>query len=222
MGGPNKNGPMGCPCCAGPRPWDAALRGRGGLRDRLFARLMRGGAAKYNQLLGERKRALFSEIGWGADGLRITGVDPNPAMAPYARESLAAAGLASGNVALLQGVAESLPVADESQDAVICTLVLCSVVSQERALSEARRVLRRGGKLLFMEHVAAPYGSLTRRLQDLWNPAQLWLAECNCNRQTWEALETAGFASLRVERVQATSNPLCALIAPHIAGVAVK
>jgi hypothetical protein len=58
---------MGCPCCAGPRPWDAALRGRGGLRDRLFARLMRGGAAKYNQLLGERKRALFSEIGWGAD-----------------------------------------------------------------------------------------------------------------------------------------------------------
>ena len=58
--------------------------------------------------------------------------------------------------------------------------------------------------------------------QDLWNPAQLWLAECNCNRQTWEAIEAAGFSSLKLERFQATPNPLFALIAPHIAGVAVK
>ncbi|KAI8477253.1 MAG: S-adenosyl-L-methionine-dependent methyltransferase [Monoraphidium minutum] len=233
---------MACPCCG--KPWAAALQGRGGWRDRVFARLMSRGAVRYNQLLGERKQALFGEIGWGEGirdllevglgtganakyyaantALRVTGVDPNPAMASWARQAMADAGLPPENVTVMQGVAEELPVEDESQDAVVCTLVLCSVASPAAALSEAHRVLRPGGKLLFMEHVAAPRGTLVRRLQDLWNPAQLWLAECNCNRQTWEALEAAGFRSLRAERFVATPNPLFALIAPHVAGVAVK
>ena len=58
--------------------------------------------------------------------------------------------------------------------------------------------------------------------QDLWNPAQVWLAECNCNRDTAAAIEGAGFARVELERFQATKNPLFALIAPHIAGFAVK
>ena len=50
---------------------------------------------------------------------------------------------------------ETLPVADESVDAVISTLVLCCVNSQRCALQEVLRVLKPGGRLLFIEHVAA-------------------------------------------------------------------
>ncbi len=55
---------------------------------------------------------------------------------------------------------ETLPVADESIDAVISTLVLCCVNSQQRALQEVLRVLKSGGRLLFIEHVAVPQGRL--------------------------------------------------------------
>ena len=62
--------------------------------------------------------------------------------------------------------AESLPLASSSVDTVVSTLVLCTVPDADAALAEIVRVLRPGGRLLFLEHVHAPEGSALRRWQD--------------------------------------------------------
>jgi ubiquinone/menaquinone biosynthesis C-methylase UbiE len=56
-------------------------------------------------------------------------------------------------VRVLAGVADELPLEDESVDAVVASLVLCSVPDQDRALAELHRALRPGGELRFYEHV---------------------------------------------------------------------
>ena len=56
-------------------------------------------------------------------GMQITGIDPNPAMGPYALEAAQTANLDTTQISLLQGTAEVLPVASQSQDCVVCTLV---------------------------------------------------------------------------------------------------
>jgi ubiquinone/menaquinone biosynthesis C-methylase UbiE len=89
--------------------------------------------------------------------------------------------------------AEALPFADASFDVVVSTLVLCGVDDVERALAEIRRVLTPEGRLLFLEHVRAPEGSSLGRWQDRLNPLWRLFAGCDCNRDTVEAMRTAGF-----------------------------
>lgn len=89
--------------------------------------------------------------------------------------------------------AEALPFDDASFDSVVFTMVFCSVADQPRGLAEVRRVLRPGGRLVFVEHVRPA----TRTLgfaADLVNP--VWHAatgECNVNRDTVAAIPAAGF-----------------------------
>eukprot|EP00877_Chromochloris_zofingiensis_P009851 jgi/Chrzof1/5119/Cz15g12050.t1 len=144
-------------------------------------------------------------------------------MESYARQAMTACGLNPDNLTVLRGVAEELPVDDNSQDVVVSTLVLCSVVDMAQVMSEVLRVLKPGGKFLFMEHVAGAPGTFTRRAQDFWNPAQVVIGDgCNCNRETWSFIEKAGFSSVNLQHFVATSNPLALVIAPHIAGCAIK
>ena len=91
----------------------------------------------------------------GPASLDIIGIDPNDAMPTFALSGPAVDALrtAGHSLRLIHGVAEALPLADGSADAVVCTLTLCSVPEPARALAEARRVLKPGGRLLFLEHV---------------------------------------------------------------------
>lgn len=94
---------------------------------------------------------------------------------------------------LVRGKAEQLPFADNSLDAVISFLVLCSVASQKDVLQEIFRVLKPGGPFLFFEHVLAEDPSV-QRWQNLWNP--LWKrvgCGCNLNRNTYQSIQEAGF-----------------------------
>lgn len=75
----------------------------------------------------------YSELRSAGTPLRLTGIDPNPAMFPYAR------GISSGDVELIQGTAERMPVRSASVDVVVSTLVLCSVSSPKVALEEVQR-----------------------------------------------------------------------------------
>jgi ubiquinone/menaquinone biosynthesis C-methylase UbiE len=144
------------------------------------------------------------------------GLDPNPFTPPYAREAAHASGV---RAELLAGIGEQLPAFDSSVDAVISTLVLCSVEDPSVVLREVIRVLRPGGRFVFIEHVAAPPATRTRRWQKLVSPLWRRLGDgCHPARETWTWIESAGFHQVRYDTFQL---PL-PITGPHIAGVALK
>jgi ubiquinone/menaquinone biosynthesis C-methylase UbiE len=200
---------------------------------RVFAWVVARSEDATNRLLGARKRLLFAalrgtvlEIGPGTGAnlpflpsdVRWIGVEPNPYMHRYLREKAAKLGR---EIKILCCTAEQLDLPDESVDAVIATLVLCSVDDVTRALHEVWRVLKPDGQFVFIEHVAAPRGTMLRRLQELVQPVWSVIADgCHPDRETWVALERAGFRGLQYERFE-LDIPL-KITAPCIAGVAVK
>jgi ubiquinone/menaquinone biosynthesis C-methylase UbiE len=94
--------------------------------------------------------------------------------------------------------AERLPFEDDSFDTVVSTLVLCTVDHPQRAISEIARVLRPGGKLLFLEHVRSESPRLARWQDRLHRPWHAFAAGCNANRPTVDMLRES---PLRVEDV---------------------
>ncbi|MFQ5751116.1 MAG: class I SAM-dependent methyltransferase [bacterium] len=97
-------------------------------------------------------------------------------------------------ISLVMADGQMLPFATNAFDYVIIALVLCSVSSVERVLTEVKRVLRRDGELRLIEHVRSEH-RFNGKLMDLLNP--LWLAlnkqGCNMNRKTESLLEQNGF-----------------------------
>jgi ubiquinone/menaquinone biosynthesis C-methylase UbiE len=204
---------------------------RAGWYKRLFAALMDKSSAQYDGMVADRKRALLGklhgnvlEIGPGT-GPNLTyydhhvhwiGVEPNPAMVPYLEREAVRCGM---KLDIRAGAAEQLPVADESMDAVVSTLVLCSVHDQSRTLHEVLRVLKPGGQFVFIEHVAAPRGTSLRRMQHLVRPVwQLASDGCRPDLETWKSIEQAGFERVHIDHFRLDAW----LAGPHIAGVAVK
>jgi ubiquinone/menaquinone biosynthesis C-methylase UbiE len=95
--------------------------------------------------------------------------------------------------------AEQLPFEDDRFDTVVSTLVLCTVDEPQRAIDEIARVLRPGGKLLFLEHVRAETPRLARWQDRLHRPWHAFAAGCNANRATVDMLRES---PLRVEAVE--------------------
>lgn len=120
---------------------------------------------------------------------------------------------------VLRAPAEELPFEDGSFDTVVSTLVLCGVDDQGRALREARRVLRPGGRLLFIEHVRSDDPELAR-FQDRMNWLNRLMVQCDCNRPTLTAIEAEGFEVSRVEHMSMPKAPK--FVRPLIVGVAVS
>lgn len=115
--------------------------------------------------------------------------------------------------------AERLPYEDESFDTVVVAFVLCTVPHPPRAVAELHRVLRPGGRMLFLEHVRAAEGTLLGRLQDLLElPHRYLAAGCHPNRRTERLLCDSQFELDWVEHgEQPRSLPT---VRPRIAGVA--
>ena len=89
----------------------------------------------------------------------VLAVEPEPYLR---RLALAAARSAPVPVRVVAGTAEALPVPDGAVDAVVASLVLCTVAELDQALAEVGRVLRPGGTLRFYEHVRADDPRLAR------------------------------------------------------------
>nr|WOT19180.1 methyltransferase-like protein 7A-like protein 1 [Echinochloa crus-galli var. crus-galli] len=185
-------------------------------------------AKLFSQLSATGKNILEPGVGTGPNfkyyasdnGVIVTGVDPNKHMEDYARRAAVSAGLPSSCFTFKRGVAEALPADDNSMDVVIGTLVLCSVNNIDMALREIYRVLKPGGLYLFVEHVAAPDGSLLRFVQGAFDPLQQFVADgCHLTRKTGENIRGVGFSSLSLDSVR-LSNAY--IISPHIYGVACK
>ena len=119
---------------------------------------------------------------------------------------------------LLRAPAEDLPFNDGSFDIAVSTLVLCTVDDQRRALHELRRVLRPGGKLLFIEHVRSDDERLAR-WQDRMLPLNIRIAHgCHCNRRTLDGISDAGFEITELGRDMLKHAP--AFVRPLVVGVA--
>src|SRR5262249_1263858 len=150
------------------------------------------------------------------DRLRWIGVEPNPFMYGYLEKEAARLGM---KIDLRNGTAQDLPIPDSSADAVVSTLVLCCVPDQRRSIEEICRVLKPDGKLVFIEHVAAPRGTWLRRWQDWVTPLWSRLGDgCHPNRETWIELERAGFREVTYDRFSAPFP----IVRPQIVGAATK
>lgn len=145
---------------------------------------------------------------------RVVAAEPDPAMR---RKLEAKVGVATVPVEVSDASADDLPFPASSFDAVVFTLVLCTVPDLARALDEARRVLRPGGKLVVLEHVRGD-GRLARwqdRIVPLWRRIA---AGCHPNRDTRAAIERAGFTFESVDEFRV--SPSWMPTSPMLVGVA--
>ncbi|MEH2024687.1 class I SAM-dependent methyltransferase [Nostoc sp.] len=196
-----------------------------------FAWVIAPSTSKYDKIVSDRKRSLFAnlqgkvlEIGPGTGpnlpyypkDIHWIGIEPNPHRHSSLQKQAKKLGL---NIDLRIGNAEWLDAEDNSIDTVVSTLVLCSVPNIDYTLQAILRVLKPGGRFLFIEHVAAPQGSLLRQVQNTVTPIWKVIGDgCHPDRETWIGLGKAGFSSINYERFDAKLP----IVSPHIIGVATK
>lgn len=215
---------------------------------RAFALHMNIFSHLYNKALRKRKEELFAlmkkklqtvqgeklilEIGAGTGanfeflprGSFLIALDPNAHMEPYLEENVKK----FSHVHLKKfvcGPAENMHVIpDDSVEAVVCTLTLCSVEDLRATLAEVTRVIKPGGHFYFLEHVADESGTwrntFQHKLENLW---KYFGDGCSCTRQTWTFLDNAGFSQVHYEKfLMSGLRVIGYLMRPHIVGYAVK
>jgi len=198
------------------------------LYERASVAMDRAGAAEHRRRLVAGLRGRVIEVGAGNGRMfahyppevtDVLAVEPEPRLRAAA---VVAARTAPVPVRVAAGTAQALPAADGGFDAAVFSLVLCSVPDQAVALAEARRVLRRRGRLCFYEHVAAQEAGL-RRIQRVVD-ATVWpllCAGCHTGRDTEAAIAAAGFAIEAVDRFRFPTGGMGSPAAPHVLGHAV-
>jgi ubiquinone/menaquinone biosynthesis C-methylase UbiE len=192
--------------------------------DRMMARSERETFAAHRREIVGQARGDVLEIGAGTglnleyygDGVSsLTVTEPEQPMLKRLQKRLVEL---HPDAKLLRAPAEDLPFSDDSFDTVVATLVLCTVDDQPRALREARRVLRPGGRLLFIEHVRSDDEKLAR-LQDRMLPINVRFAHgCHCNRPTLDGIRGAGFEVAGLKRDTIAHVPR--FVRPLIVGTA--
>ena len=121
---------------------------------------------------------------------RVIGLEPSPRLLAMARR---VERTGNGPVEFIEGSAEAIPLQDASVDTVVTTWTLCSIPDALRALRDMRRVLRTGGRLLFVEHGRAPDPKVIwwqDRLTPVWKRLG---GGCHLNRAIGTLIEGAGF-----------------------------
>jgi len=150
----------------------------------------------YRRRLLEKAEGRVLEIGIGSAAnlpfyteraVKIVGIDPHPKLLAMSAQK------ASGRMWVIGASAESVPLPGDSVDTVVTTWTLCSIPDVLGALGEVRRVLKPGGRLLFVEHGLAKEESVSlwqRRLTPIW---KRMAGGCHLDRPIAELVKTAGF-----------------------------
>jgi SAM-dependent methyltransferase len=141
--------------------------------------------------------------------------EPDPHMAKRLRRKVAES---NRRAEPIETSAESLPFEDSSFDTAVFTLVLCTVPNPGVALAEVARVLKPGGRLLFVEHVRAENAGLARWQDRLETPWRFLADGCHCNRDTVANIEASPLIVDRVERGRLPKAP--PLVRPLVRGSA--
>lgn len=169
--------------------------------DRMLAANEKAGLRDIRAALLREARGRTLEIGSGtglnldhyADSVtELVLTEPDPHMARRLRRRLEAGGPPVASVEVAEAGAEELPFEDRSFDTVIATLVLCTVPEPARAVDELQRVLRPGGRFLYVEHVRDRDGTRRARWQDrLERPWGAVAGGCHPNRDTGQLIAGA-------------------------------
>jgi len=185
--------------------------------------------------LGDMRRALLAdargrvvEIGagtgvnldlYGAGVEDLTLIEPDPHMGAKLRDRLADRGSASPPARLVTAPAEAVPFDDDTFDTAVATLVLCTVPDPVAAIAELARVLKPGGRLLYIEHVRAE-DPASARWQDRFEKPWRFMADgCHCNRDTAATLSASAF---QIESIDQGKLPKAMpIVRPLIRGSAV-
>jgi ubiquinone/menaquinone biosynthesis C-methylase UbiE len=192
--------------------------------DFFFARAERGGLRDLRRDALATASGRTLEIGAGT-GLNhdlypaaVTALTLTEPFAPMAAQLRAKAATLTRPVEVVEAGAEELPFPDSSFDTVALTLVLCTVPDPDRALAEIARVLKPGGRLLFLEHVRSDDPSLARWQDRLHGPWFAFGHGCHCNRDTLATIERS---PLEVEHAEEGSIPnVPPLVRPMLRGSA--
>jgi SAM-dependent methyltransferase len=191
----------------------------------LMARYIERRLAAHKRRIFARTGGVVAEIGAGNGpnlrylpaGTTVHAIEPNP----YFHRRLERAAAVHGVDLTIHPVpGEAIDLEDASVDAVVCTWVLCTVHDPAQVLREIHRILRPGGRLAFIEHVAAPQGAV-RRTQRLVRRPWRWAFEgCRTDRDTAAAVHAAGFASVEISEFRFRSGFVP--VRTQIAGIAVR
>jgi ubiquinone/menaquinone biosynthesis C-methylase UbiE len=169
--------------------------------------------AKYRKLLLAEARGQVLEVGFGT-GVnlayypssipKITALDANPGMARLARKRIQSARMPVESRVLN---AERLPMADNSFDTVVSTLTMCSIRHLPQALGELHRVLKPGGRLLFLEHGLSPDPPV-QAWQHRLTPLSKFLGDgCHLDRDIKQFIEAQPFSTLSLENYYLDGAP---------------
>src|SRR4051794_4856248 len=143
--------------------------------------------------------------------------EPDPHMAARLRAKLPGS---SRRAEVFEAPAERLPFEDASFDTAVFTLVLCTVPDSRAALAETARVLKPGGRLLFVEHVRSRHPGLARWQDRLERPWRFLGDGCHCNRDTATTINTSAFDVERLEHGRMPKSP--PIVRPLIYGSALR
>jgi ubiquinone/menaquinone biosynthesis C-methylase UbiE len=130
------------------------------------------------------------------DDVAVMGIELSAEMLAIGRRRVGQLGRQAD---LRLGDAQALDFPENSFDTVVCTLGLCTIPDPRRAVAEARRVLRPGGRILLLEHVRSP-SHLIRILQRLLDPLSVRFAADHLTREPLDYVEDEGFEIERLER----------------------
>jgi SAM-dependent methyltransferase len=197
----------------------------------LYDRMLKGteenglGAMRSELLADARGRVIEIGAGTGVNlnlyggGVEdLTLVEPDPHMGAKLRRRLQERSESPIPAQLVAAPAESLPFADDTFDTAVAMLVLCTIPDSVAAIDELSRVLKPGGRLLFIEHVRATNPSMSRRQDRFETPWRFVADGCHCNRDTEATLRASSFDLETIDHGRMPKAP--PIVRPLIRGTA--